>query len=99
MSLNPFQAALIQARKTKGLSQAALGVCLGMPQSHISTLERGLSEPRLSHFIEMARILDFEPMLIPKHLVPIVQATIRGETLDPELPMWRPDEDEDEEIS
>ncbi len=95
MNTTPFREALIAARKAKGLSQAALGDMLGLPQSHISKLERGLAEPRLSNFIDMARCLGLEPVLVPLPMVAIIKAVIRGETIDPELPLWRPDEDEE----
>jgi hypothetical protein len=38
-------------------------------------IERG-GDLRLSTLLEMARILDLEPMLIPKRLVPAIQALI-----------------------
>lgn len=95
MNTTPFIEALVQARKAKGMSQATLGRYLGLPQSHISKLERGLAEPRLSNFIDMARLLGLEPILTPAPMAHIVHALIRGETLKPGVPLWRPDEDED----
>ncbi|MDR3734608.1 MAG: helix-turn-helix transcriptional regulator [Acidobacteriaceae bacterium] len=64
-----------KARETRGISQTELGKALGQPQSSISRIERG-GDLRVSTLLEMARILDLEPLLVPKHLVPAVQALI-----------------------
>jgi HTH-type transcriptional regulator / antitoxin HipB len=64
-----------QAREAKGLTQSELGSRIGQPQSAVSRIERG-GDLRLSTLLEMARVLELEPMLIPKHLVPAVQALI-----------------------
>jgi transcriptional regulator with XRE-family HTH domain len=63
------------AREAKGLTQAGLGQRLAQPQSSISRIERG-GDLRLSTLLEVARVLDLEPMLIPKILVPAVGAMI-----------------------
>ena len=63
------------ARESKGLTQADLGSRIGQPQSAVSRIERG-GDLRVSTLLEMARVLELEPMLIPKHLVPAVQALV-----------------------
>ncbi|HEY6845457.1 MAG TPA: helix-turn-helix transcriptional regulator [Terracidiphilus sp.] len=63
------------ARESKGLTQAGLGSRIGQPQSAVSRIERG-GDLRVSTLLEMARVLEMEPMLIPKHLVPAVQALV-----------------------
>jgi HTH-type transcriptional regulator / antitoxin HipB len=63
------------AREAKGFTQSDLGQRLGQPQSSVSRIERG-GDLRLSTLLEMARILDLEPMLIPKRLAPAVEALI-----------------------
>lgn len=68
-----------RAREAKGFTQSDLGQRLGQPQSSVSRIERG-GDLRLSTLQEMARILDLEPMLIPKRLVPAVQALIEHAT-------------------
>ena len=92
---------LKKARKEKGLTQAALGKKMGLPQSHISQIEAGRVDLRVSSLLEMARLLDLEPMLIPRTLTPAVRSFIsgRGET---RKPAWQPDtsqENEEEELS
>jgi HTH-type transcriptional regulator/antitoxin HipB len=64
-----------QAREIKGLTQSGLGSRIGQPQSAISRIERG-GDLRLSTLLEMTRVLELEPILIPKHLVPAVHALI-----------------------
>jgi len=83
-----------EARRARKLSQKALGKRLGLPQSHVSAIEGGHVDPRLSSVQEMARSLDLEPMLIPRALVPAVQALLTGR---PEQPLWQIDEEEEDQ--
>ncbi|ADH87249.1 helix-turn-helix transcriptional regulator [Desulfurivibrio alkaliphilus] len=93
------------ARKAKGLTQGALGAKMGLPQSHISQIEAGKVDMRLSSFLEMARFLDLEPVLVPRALTPAVRSLLSGDKGAPQ-PAWRPDdmpddmdvEDEKEEL-
>jgi HTH-type transcriptional regulator / antitoxin HipB len=64
-----------QAREAKNFTQGDLGKRIGQPQSSVSRIERG-GDLRVSTLLEMARVLDLEPMLIPKRLVPAVRALI-----------------------
>jgi HTH-type transcriptional regulator / antitoxin HipB len=65
-------------RQQRGMSQSQLGQLVKMPQSHIARIERGSTDVRLSTVTEIARALDLEPMLIPKHLVPAVRYMIEA---------------------
>jgi transcriptional regulator with XRE-family HTH domain len=60
-------------RKRKDLSQVDLAQRLGVPQSQINRIEHGGSDIRLSTLLEMAHALGFEPVLIPKTLLPAVR--------------------------
>jgi transcriptional regulator with XRE-family HTH domain len=71
-----------QVREAKGLTQSDLGRGIGQPQSSISRIERG-GDIRLSTLLELARVLELEPMLVPKHLIPAVQALV-GHTVEQE---------------
>lgn len=82
---------LRQARRERGLKQSTLGTKLGLPQSHISKIERGGTDPRLSTVADMARLLDQELVLVPRRLVPAVKALIRGTEGEQER-TWKPDE-------
>ncbi len=84
------------ARKAKKLTQGELGSKMGLPQSHISQIEAGKIDLRLSSFFEMARLLDLEPMLIPRHLAPVVRSIISGEHPTGK-PAWQPDDRMDDE--
>ena len=64
-----------QAREARNFTQGDLGKRIGQPQSSVSRIERG-GDLRVSTLLEMARVLDLEPMLIPKRLVPAVRALI-----------------------
>ena len=61
---------LKEAREAKGLSQRDLSARIGVPQSHISKIESGRSDIRLSSQIEFARALDLDLMLVPRAAVP-----------------------------
>ena len=67
------------ARAEKGLSQRALSQKIGVPQSHISKIENGQVDIKTSSLIEFARALGLEPMLVPRRLVPAVEALSRAQ--------------------
>ncbi|MDA9981513.1 helix-turn-helix domain-containing protein [Gammaproteobacteria bacterium] len=71
-------AALKKARKAKKLSQTELGAKVGLPQSHVSKIESGRTDLKLSSLIELARMLDLELTLVPRKLLPAVQSLVRG---------------------
>ena len=68
---------LKEARKKRGLSQRALSAKAGVPQGHISKIENGTVDLRLSSLIELARVLDLELALVPRKTVPAVQSVVR----------------------
>lgn len=67
-----------EGRKSKGLSQRALSTLSGVPQGHISKIEAGEVDLRLSSLIELARALDMELTLVPRNTMPAIQSIIRG---------------------
>ena len=69
---------LQQARKDKGLTQGELGTKIGLPQSHISQIEAGKVDLRISSLTEMAKLLDLEMMLVPRPLKPAIESMISG---------------------
>lgn len=90
--MNKIIQSLKSARQEKGLTQAELGKKLGLPQSHISKIEQGLTNPQLSTLRDMARILDMELTLVPRLLLPAVRSLFTGE--DTDKPRWQPDEED-----
>jgi transcriptional regulator with XRE-family HTH domain len=74
-------AALKAARESGGLSQRDLSAKAGVPQSHISKIEGGGADIRLSSLIELARALELELVLVPRHLVPAVEGVLRAAPL------------------
>lgn len=70
--------ALKKGREAKGLSQRALSARTGVPQSHISKIESGSADIRLSSLIELARALDLEAKLVPRKALPAVDSVVRS---------------------
>ena len=68
---------LKRARKAKGLSQRELSTKSGVPQSHISKIENGAVDLRVSSLVALARTLDLELELVPRKTVPAVQSLVR----------------------
>ncbi|MFN0102414.1 MAG: helix-turn-helix transcriptional regulator [Bryobacteraceae bacterium] len=87
---------LSEARRQRGWSQAELGQRVGLPQMHISGIETGKVVPRFDTLLELVRVLDHDLLLVPRELVPVVQALTRAEGFDSEeeRPLYSPDEEE-----
>lgn len=69
---------LRQARTSQGLSQTDLAAKLGIRQRQISDLERAANDPRLSTIQNVARALDLEVMLVPRHLITVIEGMQRS---------------------
>ena len=65
---------LRQARARLGLSQRELSVNSLVPQGHISRIENGAVDLRVSSLIALARALDLELVLVPRRAVPAVRS-------------------------
>jgi len=72
-NINDLLAHLRAARENQNLSQAELGQRLGVPQSQVTRMERGIHDIRMSTLVEAAHALGLEPVLIPKSLLPAVR--------------------------
>ena len=66
---------------------------MGMPQSHVSKIEKGLSDPRLSTISDMARLLDQELILVSREKLSVINALINQD--DEQQPMWNIDKDDE----
>jgi transcriptional regulator with XRE-family HTH domain len=66
------------ARQAKALTQKELGQRVGLPQSHISKIEKGAVDLQLSSLVEIARALDFELKLVPRKALPAVEGAVRA---------------------
>ena len=71
---------LREARQRKGFSQRELSAKSGVPQSHISKIENGAVDLRVSSLVALARVLDLELELVPKNTVPAVKSIVRSST-------------------
>lgn len=76
--IDDIASTLKAARQHKGLSQRALSVKSGVPQGHISKIENGTVDLRVSSLIALARVLDMELTLVPRKTVPAVQSIVRS---------------------
>ncbi|MGH9794669.1 MAG: helix-turn-helix transcriptional regulator [Candidatus Acidiferrales bacterium] len=76
---------LKQARLKRGWSQAELGRRLGLPQMHVSRIESGKIVPRFDTLLDFVRVLDHDLLLVPRSLVPALQALIRDHRRHPTL--------------
>ena len=82
-------------RMAKKLSQRDLAAKIDVPQSHISKIESGTVNPRLSSVIEMARNLDLEVMLVPRQKVSLVKTIIQAKPFEEPRSAYIPDQGED----
>ena len=73
-SLTDLAEKLKAAREAKGLSQRELGQLVGIPQSHISKIESGNVDMRVSSLTELARALNLELTLVPRRALPAVKS-------------------------
>jgi predicted transcriptional regulator len=92
--MNEIIKSLKKARIERKLKQSELGSKLGLPQSHISKIEQGDTDLRLSTVADMARLLDLELVLVPRHMLPVIKAIIEGK--EEQKPMWVLDEEKED---
>ncbi len=83
---------LRKAREAKGLSQRELGKKAGVPQGHISKIENGAVDLRLSSLVALARALDLELALAPRKVLPALKSLARSSIADafPDRKVSRP---------
>ena len=86
--------ALREARLSRKLSQTDLARKLGLRQRQISDLERATIDSRLSTIHNVARALDLELMLIPRHLISAVEALQRAGSDVGKQPLYTLTDDE-----
>jgi len=90
-----------RGRLAKGWSQFELGQKAGLAQRHISGIETGKIVPRYDTLLEILRVLDRDLVVIPRELLPGVQAMVRdyrnrnvhGQT--DERPLYAVDDEDD----
>ena len=72
-----------RARVAHGLTQKQLGERTGIPQSHISKIEKGGVDIKLSSLTEIGRALELEIQLVPRQALSAVEASLRdAETVE-----------------
>ena len=91
--MNKIIQLLKDSRLELKVNQTDFGKKMGMPQCHVSKIEKGLSDPRLSTISDMARLLDQELILVPREKLSIINALINQD--DEQQPMWNIDKDDE----
>ena len=91
--MNKIIQLLKDSRLELKVNQTDFGKKMCMPQSHVSKIEKGLSDPRLSTISDMARLLDQELILVPREKLSIINALINQD--DEQQPMWNIDKDDE----
>jgi len=76
--IGELAASLREARIAKALTQKALGQRVGLPQSHISKIEKGAVDLKLSSLVEIGRALGLEIKLVPRKALPAVEGALRA---------------------
>jgi transcriptional regulator with XRE-family HTH domain len=76
--IEEIAASVRKARIAKALTQKELGQRVGLPQSHISKIEKGTVDLKLSSLVEIARALDLEITLVPRKALPAVEGAVRA---------------------
>ena len=76
--IEEIAASIREARIAKALTQKELGQRVGLPQSHISKIEKGTVDLKLSSLVEIARALDLEITLVPRKALPAVEGAVRA---------------------
>lgn len=71
-------ATLKAARERSGISQRVLSARAGVPQSHISRIERGHVNLTVSSLTAIANALDLNIALVPRQAMPAVKAVCRS---------------------
>jgi len=71
---------LREARVAKAWSQRDLSQRAGIPQAHISRIENGAIDPKVSTLQDLARALDLELILAPRTALNAVDALVRETT-------------------
>jgi transcriptional regulator with XRE-family HTH domain len=69
---------LQQARIARSLTQAELGALVGLPQSHISKIERGETDFQWTTLEQIANAVGLSAVLVPTRLVPVVEGLMKG---------------------
>jgi len=73
---------LKKTRENMGISQRELSARAGVPQSHISKIESGNVDLRLSSLVAISRVLELELALIPRKYLSAVNSIVDGANSD-----------------
>lgn len=69
------------ARLAQNITQSEMAERLGTTQGHISMIEARKVDPRLSNVVEIARLLDQEPILVPRAYLPAIRCLLSSSSI------------------
>jgi transcriptional regulator with XRE-family HTH domain len=69
---------LLDGRRRAKLTQDDVAIRAGLSRVSYRAIETGAAAPRASTLVNIARALGMEMMLIPKEMIPAVQAMLRS---------------------
>ena len=76
-ALRPWHVQLRDARRSLGVSQREIERRTGVRQAHLSRIENGLIDPKLSCVEQLARAVGLECVLVPRRAIPAVAGLLR----------------------
>lgn len=84
--IGAFMERLRSVREQRGLTQRELGRLAGVPQSHISKIESGAVDLRLSSLLAIAAVLDLE-LVLSDRVGPIRDASVETQPMPAREPL------------
>lgn len=73
----PWHIELRDARRSLGVSQREVERRTGVRQAHLSRIESGLLDPKLSCVVQLSRAVGLECVLVPRRTLPAVAGMLR----------------------
>ncbi|OGT37314.1 MAG: hypothetical protein A3F12_03595 [Gammaproteobacteria bacterium RIFCSPHIGHO2_12_FULL_38_14] len=89
-----FGAQLKEIRQQQQLTQRTLAQQLNIPQSAIAKIERDTVDMRVSSLQNLARMLGYEVLLVPKPFLNSIKALLSGDDLS--QPRWQITDDDND---
>lgn len=96
-SVSEFAKIFADRRESLHLLQSEVGKLIGAPQSYIARFESGRYDIRLSRFVEFARVLGLDVVVLPKSDAARLKTMLKAATPDMDQSLYELEEDDDHE--